>query len=259
MEKMILGTNYKLSKRCGAAANYRITGLTMAPGSISGHEVCPWRGFCFMSCVLHYAGRRVQNGPRQKALRITRMFFENHKEFMRQLDKEISAHVRNANRDNLIPLIRLNTASDLNWNATIRRHHDCRFHDYTKSARRFRQYLDGMLPPNYDLVFSVTERSTDAQLKRYLDRGGNIAMVRNIEYIPALHRSGPIPDYVEIAGSRYPTFDADLHDVRLPEIDGHGKVGILRLKGTNAAKRNAIKSGFARGAFVPSEALAGVA
>jgi hypothetical protein len=256
---MILGTNYKLSKRYGAAANYLITGLTMAPGTISGHEVCPWKGHCFRSCVLQYAGRRVQNGPRQKALRITRMFFDDRKAFMKQLDKEISAHVRNANRDKLIPLIRLNTASDLNWNATIRKHPDCRFHDYTKSARRFRQYLDRLLPPNYDLVFSATEKSTDRQLAHYLDRGGNIAKVRNIEYIPALRRSGPIPDYVEIAGRRYPTFDADLHDVRLPEIDGHGKVGILRLKGTNAAKRNAIESGFARGAFVPSEALAGVA
>jgi len=200
---------------------------------------------------LWFAGRRITEPARKRAIADTKWFFENRETFLTQLHADVRRLKRKADREQLKLAIRLNVASDLDWTWFVQNHTDVTFYDYTKSRKRFSAYLDGKLPDNYYLTYSVSERDIDDNLLiDFLDRHGNVAMVRNIEYRSmgiSDWAKGSIPRRIQLGRRRFKTFDADLHDLRLPSIDGSGKIGVLRLKGSNQAKRRAIQSGFARG------------
>lgn len=119
------------------------------------------------------------------------------------------------------------------------------FYDYTKIRARYRRYLDGKLPANYALTFSRHEKHHTATIRSFLERGGNVAQVFDVDYYPAVGRIGELPTSTRIHGRNYRVIDGDRHDVRLPSIDGRGVVIGLRLKGTNAAKSRARSNGFA--------------
>lgn len=243
----LLSTNAKLSKTAGGAANYLAAGLTLAPASLSGHNVCTGStAGCRAACLAHYSGQRVTPGARAKALRDTLRLFDDRAGFLADLDRDIAAHVRRAEKFQLTPIIRLNVGSDLDWLPTIAKWPTVQFYDYTKIASRYRRYLAGGLPANYAITFSASERTTDAQLRDILAAGGNVATVFNVAYNGQRKIFGAMPQTVELAGASFPVVDGDLHDIRLPEIDGRGVVVGLRLKGTNAAKDGARAHLFAK-------------
>src|SRR5688500_5410348 len=110
----LLSTNAKLEKSAGIAADYLITGLTMAPHGLGGHNVCgSATPGCMSACNACFSGQRVPPGARAKALAIKEWFINDRPAFLAQLHKEIKAHIRKAAKFKLRPLVRLNVASDL--------------------------------------------------------------------------------------------------------------------------------------------------
>lgn len=159
----------------GAKYGYLTAVLHLAPATLSGYQVCAMAELagCIAGC-LNTAGRggiaagnatfnangfelpdnRIQ---RARILR-TRYLFENEPAFMAQLVAEISAHVRKAQRAGLIPVIRLNGTSDLDWTRIktadgrnmFEIFPDVQFYDYTKITKRARL----VRPSNYYLAVS---------------------------------------------------------------------------------------------------------
>ena len=244
----LLRTNAKLEKTAGKASRYLISGLTLAPHGLSGHQVCAGRSVgCAAACNLWFAGQRVTPGARKRAIVDTRALFADRPAFIDRLDRDIANHVRLAERKQLTPLVRLNVASDLEWFDIIDSWPDVQFYDYTKIRARFMRYLRDELPSNYALTFSRHEKHHGATIRSYLDRGGNVAQVFDVDYYPAVGRIGSLPASVRVHGREYPVIDGDKHDVRLPSVDGRGVIVGLRLKGTNAAKARGRQTGFAMG------------
>ena len=243
----LLRTNSKTEKTAGAAAEFLIGILTLAPGDISGVNLCPFMGACFFVCNQWWSGMQIQAVSRNRKLYDTLFLLAAPALFRDQLRDDIELLVKRCRNLGVQPLVRLNGASDLGWAALIREYPDVVFYDYTKAERRFRDYLAGKLPPNYNLVFSASEKSDDATLREFLDAGGNVVVVLAIDYYPAAKRIGRIPREFKLDGATYPTFDADEHDVRLPSVDGRGRVGVLRMKGAaNETKARGLASGFSR-------------
>lgn len=241
----LLRGNTKLDKSAGPAAEYLVVGLTLSPHRTSGHQVCEWAGACASSCVLWFAGRTVMPNVRDRAIAQTRWLFEDRPAFEAELNRNIAQHIRDAERSGRKPAIRLNVASDLDWSHIAVRWPHVDFYDYTKSRQRFERWLSGDWPRNYALTFSASERTTPQLWRRYLESGGNVSLVQAVEYVPSHHRIGRLQKSIAIAGRRFPCVDGDAHDVRLPQVDGTGRVVLLRLKGTNTAKESAQKRGFA--------------
>jgi hypothetical protein len=240
----LLKTNKKLEKKHGKASRYLISGLTLAPGNISGHEVCNWRGACLGACVLHFSGRRVMPVVRARAKRITRWFFNDREAFESQLRADIAAHIVRSKKLGLKCAVRLNVASDLDWLKIVREFPNVVFYDYTKSSSRMIDYIAGRFPKNYHLTFSDSERTNDKFLRRVLENSGNVARVFDVTYHPQSGTFGELPKTICVDGLWARVIDGDLHDVRIPSVDGRGVVIGLRLKGTNQAKKHARKRGF---------------
>jgi hypothetical protein len=242
----ILGSNRKFEKSSGAASGYLATGVTLAPGNLSGHEVCQWRTKgCFGGCVMHFAGQRVMEPSRERAVRLTNWLFNHRESFESQLRDDIRLHIKRAEKEGKTPTIRLNAASDLDWLHIIREFPAVVFYDYTKSRKRMAAFIAGELPPNYSLTFSASERSTPELLREILDAGGNVAMVFDVPYWPQSGLYGALQKTKTIAGKRVRVVDGDTHDIRLPSIDGRGVIVGLRLKGTLSSKETARTHKFA--------------
>ena len=244
---MLLRTNSKLLKSIPETAKYLLTGLTLAPHSISGHNVCKGSSKgCRDSCNMLFSGLRVTPQARYAAIAQTLWLFDDRQSFVAQLHRDIGQHVRRAERAQLNPLIRLNMASDLDWLEVIDKWPTVTFFDYTKIRGRFEQYLNGKLPENYHLTFSRHEKHSPELIESLLSRGGNVAQVFDVAYNGQRKMFGPLPEFETVGSLQASVIDGDKHDVRLPNIDGSGVIVGLRVKGTNAAKESARESGFAR-------------
>ena len=246
MEKL-LTTNAKLAKNKGKASRYLISGLSLAPAKLSGHDVCAWktRG-CAAACVLHFAGRRVMPVVRERAKRITQWLFADRDGFEKQLKQDISAHEKRCKKLDLKCAVRLNVASVFDWSHIVKQFPRVIFYDYTKSSGRMLDYISGRLPSNYHLTFSDSERADFRFLRSVLESGHNVACVFDVHYNAQRKEFGALPKTVCVDGLYVRVIDGDRHDVRLPGVDGRGVIVGWRLKGTNAAKSRGRASGFAK-------------
>jgi hypothetical protein len=242
-------SNEKLAKSMGRG--FLVAGLSLRPANLSGYEVCPWRtSSCTQACVLEHAGRGNMANVQDARDRKTRLFFEDRPEFLRQLHKDLSKLESAADRQDLIPVCRLNVASDLPWEridpALFSAHPAIRFYDYTKGIKR----LFGTLPANYELLYSYNEHSDPADVVRVLDAGHNVAIVFDTLYNPAHGKVDPLPTSGRIPGTtrRFSVVDGDQHDLRLRDIDGAGVIVGLRGKGG----RKIVLAGVSGGFIVPT-------
>jgi hypothetical protein len=132
--------------------------LYLAPYDLSGVNLCPFAKVaeCHVAC-LNTAGRGVFNNVKSARLRKAKLFNDNRGEFMAQLIDDINKLKRQAKRQNLQAVVRLNGTSDIEWeNIRIGKFNifglfpDLQFYDYTKNPNRKN------LPANYDLTFSYS-------------------------------------------------------------------------------------------------------
>lgn len=154
--------------------------LHLSPFTKGGKSICPnATPGCIFGC-LDTAGRGKMNSVQRGRLRKTRLFHSCREQFVNQLDFDIRALERKAERMKLKPAIRLNGTSDIDWENIIdMSKYDVQFYDYTKRAKRMADYLGGKLPKNYSLTFSRSE-TNQAISESFLDVGGRVAVVFDV-------------------------------------------------------------------------------
>jgi hypothetical protein len=191
--------------------------LYLAPAKISGYEVCPRRSEgCTKSC-LYSAGRGAFNTVQKSRVAKTKMFFEQRDAFMNQLRKDIKSLVNKANKQNMVPAIRLNGTSDIEWTrlGIVDEFPDVQFYDYTKVLNRVTKER----PSNYHITFSKNE-SNDVECLAAIKAGVNVAVVfdtKKGEDLPETWNGAPV-------------YDGDDTDVRFLDPKGGYVIG-LRAKG----------------------------
>lgn len=126
----------------------------------------------------------------------TRYLFEEPESFLAQLRKEIRSATRSAERQGLVPCFRLNLTSDVAWEdlGIIDEFPELAFYDYSKSAARVSQFIQGELQANYHLTYSRSERrGDDLTCFSFLKAGGNVAVVFRGS-LPATWQGFPVID-----------------------------------------------------------------
>jgi len=175
MQKLLnVDANAKTVK--GQKKGYMTGILYLAPANLSGKEVCAFRTPECTAFCLNTAGRGQFTTTQKSRIKKTKAYFADKPAFHAQLDKEIVALEKRAAKNGFIPCVRLNGTSDLDFTPVILAHPKVQMYDYTKSYIRMAQYLNGELPKNYHLTFSLSETNMKHALG-ILERGGNVAVV----------------------------------------------------------------------------------
>ena len=175
-----------------------LTGIMyLAPYTLGGKNICPFAkaAGCINAC-LNTAGRGIFNNVQNARLNRTKLFHSDINVFMNKLAVEIHALEKTAIKNGLIPVIRLNGLSDINFedirfdyefmhnkirSVTIfELFSDLQFYDYTKNPNR------DQLPKNYDLTFSYSNKPEFQKFNDIaIEKGLRIAAVFSDQNIPA--------------------------------------------------------------------------
>lgn len=184
--KLLSASNTKIIK--GEGKGYKTYILHLAPYTVAGRgNVCPKATpGCIAGCLnLSGHGGMIPKGETTNAvqrarIRKTQYFFDNRDAFMLDLAADISKAIKQAARQGLTPVFRLNGTSDLSWEKytvgdtgrnVFELFPDVQFYDYTAVlGRKIAQY------PNYHLTFSRKE-SNDKDVAKALKMGLNVAAV----------------------------------------------------------------------------------
>lgn len=224
---LAIDTNAKTIK--GQEYGFMTGILYLAPGDISGYQVCPMakKAQCEAAC-LYTAGRGAFNNVQQARINKTKLFFQYRQEFMEKLVKDIQRLIKKAQAAGMTPLVRLNGTSDIRWESVKFFYPNengltdsvtifdvfpgVQFYDYTKLSNR------KDVPGNYDLTFSYSGVKDYARhVTQAIEQGLRIATVfRTREEIPG-----------EFIGLE--TVDGDNSDIR--HLDPAGVVVALYAKG----------------------------
>ena len=149
------------------------------PYNLSGYQMCPSASAgCSASC-LHTAGNPVfQKQKDLGRINRSRYYMQDRPNHNKQLIREIHNHELYCIKNGFIPVVRLNTTTDIPWEI-----HDIfelfpnvQFYDYTKIKKRIFKYLNNEYSKNYHLTFSMHETNYDDCIE-VLNNGGNVAMV----------------------------------------------------------------------------------
>jgi hypothetical protein len=197
--QLLTTSNPKTQK--GVKRGYLTAILHLAPSKLSGVDVCKHATPQCIRFCLNKAGRGgiVKKGETTNAIQLarvarTKFWLDNPVAFTAQLNKEIDAHKRKAEKLGLKPAVRLNGTSDISWEnylpALFWRHDDVQFYDYTKNFVRMTQFLVGSwVAKNYHLTFSRSELN-DSQCYEVLRNGGSVAIV--FDSVPSSFRDRPV-------------------------------------------------------------------
>jgi len=182
-----------------------LTGIMyLAPYTIGGKNICPFAkaAGCIDAC-LNTAGRGIFNNVQQARLNRTKLFHSDINAFMNKLAVEIEALEKTAIKNGLIPVVRLNGLSDINWE-DIRFNYefihnkirsvtifelfsDIQFYDYTKNPNR------DQLPKNYDLTFSYSNKPEFKKFNEIaIKKGMRLAAVFSDQNLPAYFMGLPV-------------------------------------------------------------------
>lgn len=213
--KLLTTQNYKTTK--GEKLGILTGILYLAPAKISGYEVCPRRSEGCTQACLYTAGMGAFSNVQLARINKTKMFFEDRESFLDQLRKDIKALVRKAEKANMIPAIRLNGTSDIEWTrlGIMNEFPEVQFYDYTKVLNR----LTKEIPKNYHITFSQNE-SNGFEVMTALNSGFNAAVVFNVK-----KGEDMIKEW-----NGYPVYDGDDTDLRFMDPKGGYVIG-LRAKG----------------------------
>ena len=182
-----------------------LTGIMyLAPYTLGGKNICPFAkaAGCIDAC-LNTAGRGIFNNVQKARLNRTKLFHSDINAFMHKLSIEIEALEKTAIKNGLIPVIRLNGLSDINWE-DIRFNYefihnkirsvtifelfsDIQFYDYTKNPNR------DQLPKNYDLTFSYSNKPEFKKFNEIaIKKNMRLAAVFSDQNLPAYFMGLPV-------------------------------------------------------------------
>ena len=201
--------------------------LYLAPYTLSGVNLCPFAKVaeCHVAC-LNTAGRGNFNNVKNARLRRAKLFNENRGEFFAQLIDDINKLKKQAQKQKLQAVIRLNGTSDIEFeNIKVTGDYtifnlfpDLQFYDYTKNPNRKN------LPDNYDLTLSYSGVESFIKFNRQA-LANNMRVATVFKILPA-----------EFMGRE--VINGDDHDVRFIE----DKNIIVGLKAKGKARQD--KTGF---------------
>jgi hypothetical protein len=201
--------------------------LYLAPYTLSGVNLCPFAKVaeCHVAC-LNTAGRGNFNNVKSARLRRAKLFNDNRGEFFAQLIDDINKLKRQAKKQNLQAVIRLNGTSDIEFEnikvtgdyTIFNLFSDLQFYDYTKNPNRKN------LPANYDLTFSYSGVESFIKFNRQALKN-NMRVATVFKIMPA-----------QFEGRR--VINGDDHDARFIE----DKNIIVGLKAKGKARQD--KTGF---------------
>jgi hypothetical protein len=235
-------SNPKLAKSGEKIPEYRTKGLSLAPSTMSGVDVCPKASSeCKAACLGSSAGRGHMGSVRDARVRRTNAYFSHPHLFYAKLDHELKNAKQTAHRNGQRLAARLNVLSDIPHEhiapKLFEKHSDVSFYDYTKIAGRIGHKKQ---PKNYHLTLSSTgvnhPESNWKEVRRHLDRGGVSAMAFRVS---SRDKNARLPSHVEDkeTGKRYRVVDGDEHDHRHldKKINGigseEGVIAGLKFKG----------------------------
>ena len=184
----------------GEGRGYKTFILHLAPAKLSGYNACPMASKGCAAGCLNTAGRGgmfkagTNTNHIQKArIRKTKEFFEIRGSFMYQLANDIARAIKWSEKNDFIPVFRLNGTSDIRWETIpvagakniMTLFPDVIFYDYTKIANRKN------LPANYTLTFSRNEEN-DLLARGALANGLNVAVVFRTKELPTHYYGVPV-------------------------------------------------------------------
>lgn len=224
--KNILSINADAKTTKGTKEGYLTGILYLAPAKNSGYETCKYRTEGCTTACLYTAGRGSFSNVQSARIAKTERFFTDRENFWLDLIHSIRSLVRKADREGLIPVVRLNGTSDLPWermavvvdgellgDSVIAMFPNVQFYDYTKWPLDRRSNV----PKNYDLTFSLAESNEE-------------------HFLPSLNVSRVAVVFNRIKGQLLPSewkgvpvVDADETDLRF--LDPKGVIVGLRAKG----------------------------
>jgi hypothetical protein len=184
-----------------------LTGIMyLAPYTLGGKNICPFAkaAGCINSC-LNTAGRGIFNSVQNARLNRTKLYHSDINAFMNKLAFEIHALKKTAIKNGLIPVIRLNGLSDIEFENIKFDHYDrfigfnyqsitifelfpdIQFYDYTKNPCR------DSLPKNYDLTFSYSNKPEFKKFNEIaIKKGLRLAAVFSDQNLPAYFMGLPV-------------------------------------------------------------------
>lgn len=226
---LLSSSNAKLEK--GEAMGWMTLGLSLAPYTLSGRNLCPHASKGCAAACLYTAGHGRFDGVKNARLERSHRFLTDRAAFIDQLKAEIRKGEKAATKKGMRLAVRLNVMSDLPWHNLINMAEfpGVQFYDYTPNPARMLQWAAGELPSNYHLTFSRKEDNQEA-VSLAINAGVNVATV--FDAVPT-----------EYAGK--PVVDGDLSDLRF--LDPRGVIVGLKAKGDG--KKD--KSGFVIRATAP--------
>ncbi len=227
----LLGSSTKIEKSNNSGKGYLTTILYLAPSDTSESiNVCQYATpECKALCLVSSSYHMNLNASVSARLQRTLLFVHARADFKAMLYKEIRKHIARAEKQGLLPVVRLNGTSDLPWESIFPdmflEFSDVVFYDYTKAPITKRENL----PSNYYLLRSHSEKNHN-ELNAMIARG-NVAVVFNTKKGKALPKTW----------KGFDVFDGDDTDLRF--LDPSNVIVGLRAKG-KAKKVTATKTGF---------------
>jgi hypothetical protein len=200
----LLSINHDTKTIKGLQKGYLTGIMYLAPYTLGGKNLCPFAkaAGCIDAC-LYTAGRGIFNNVQNARLNRTKFYHRDINAFMNTLAIEIQALEKAAIKKGLIPVIRLNGTSDIEWE-NIRFNYefihnkirsvtifelfpDIQFYDYTKNPNR------DQLPKNYDLTFSYSNKPEFQKFNEIaIKKGLRIAAVFSDQNLPAYFMGLPV-------------------------------------------------------------------
>jgi hypothetical protein len=182
--KGLMTTNSKLAKDDDGNEVDSMTmnsGLELLPSVLSPINTCKGAGACKYECLAFSGTGNVLKSkamfknnelpaPLKSKARRTFLYINDLEWMLQCLEMEIRAFASKAKLMGKLPYFRLNVTSDLDWFDFTSYLSEFDFYDYTKIWNR-------QSTPNYHLTFSVSEKTTDAQISKKLAKGENVAVV----------------------------------------------------------------------------------
>lgn len=174
-----IDNNFKTVK--GQKYGYKTAILYLAPSINSGFNVCPQASQGCKSACLYTSGHGRFDNVKQGRINKTRWYIQERESFILQLTKEIKNFIKNSEKNNFTPCIRLNGTSDISWEnmGILQQFPQVQFYDYTKVFKRMKMYCNGQLPSNYHLTYSLNEDNKELAFEVLKMKGNISAVFRN--------------------------------------------------------------------------------
>ena len=144
----------------------------------SNKSVCPWASLgCIGICLFTSGLAGVFPAINRARIRKTKMFHNEKEKFFKLFHRDIEKFKKFCAKHNVKPAVRDDGTSDLGLSIMAsKKHPSVQFYNYTKSVKRYMNFLHGRFNPNVHFTFSRSEENENDAFE-ILKAGGQVAFV----------------------------------------------------------------------------------